>query len=133
MSKTDKKGFSTRSIHSGENLKMNYKPVVPDMVLSGSFMADHDASFSIKGQQESLPFFYTRWGNRTIKQLEAKLADLENAEACVAFGSGMAVGAALILFELRPWDRLCISVVSYDAVDVDEENVLSVSYIILYM
>lgn len=124
MSKTDKKGFSTRSIHSGENLEMNYKPVVPDMVLSGSFMADHDASFSIKGQNESLPFFYTRWGNPTIKQLETKLADLENAEACVAFGSGMAAVVALFLYELKPGDRLLISDVCYAAVAEAAEDLI---------
>ena len=124
MSETNKKGFSTRSIHAGEKLNLKYKPVVPDMVLTGSFIADHDASFSIKGQQESLPFFYTRWGNPTIQQLEAKLADLENADGCVAFGSGMAAAVALFLHELKPGDRMVISDVCYAAVAEAAEDLL---------
>lgn len=116
MSDSNKKGFATRSIHTGEKMNQNYEPVVPDMVLTGSFIAQHDATFSIEGQQGSLPFFYTRWGNPTIQQLEAKLADLENAEGCVVFGSGMAAATALFMYELNPGDRLVMSDVCYAAV-----------------
>lgn len=54
-----------------------------------------------------------RWLNPTAYQLEQKLAALEGAEACVAFGSGMAAITALFLYHLSSGDRLVISDVAY--------------------
>src|SRR5690554_7663115 len=43
-------------------------------------------------------YLYTRWGtNPTIQELEQGLALLENAEAALAFGSGMAAISSTIL------------------------------------
>jgi cystathionine beta-lyase/cystathionine gamma-synthase len=116
MTKKSGFGFSTRSISDDIKNLSAYDPVVPDMVLSTTFRAEAGASFSIEGQQDEIPFFYTRWGNPTIRKLETKLARLESAGACVAFGSGMAAVAALMLYELKPGDRLVISDVCYAAV-----------------
>lgn len=117
MSKHTGLGLSTRSILAGEAGNLSYQSVAPDMVLSTSFRADYGASYSIEGQQqEDIPFFYTRWGNPTIQQLEVKLAGLEQAEACVVFASGMAAVAGLFLYELKAGDRLVISDVCYAAV-----------------
>ena len=60
-----------------------------------------------------MPFIYTRWGNPTVRALEQKLAALEGAEACVAFGSGMAASAGLLLGTLSTGDHLVISDVNY--------------------
>jgi methionine-gamma-lyase len=49
---------------------------------------------------------YSRFANPTVAALEAKLADLEGAQAAVAFASGTAATASLVLGLLRPGDEL---------------------------
>lgn len=48
---------------------------------------------------------YSRFANPTVAALEAKLADLEGAQAAVAFASGTAATASLVLGLLRPGDE----------------------------
>ena len=83
--------------------------------MSTTFTAEADTSFSAESFQEEAPYFYTRWANPTVAQLEKKLAALENAESCIAFGSGMAAVTALLLHHLSPKDHLIISDVAYAA------------------
>lgn len=49
---------------------------------------------------------YSRAGNPTVRAAEEKLAALENAEAAVAFASGMGAIAAVFLSHLRPGDEV---------------------------
>ena len=60
-----------------------------------------------------MPYVYTRWRNPTIRVLEEKLAALEGTEDCVAFASGMAATAAVMLTTLKAGDHLVISDVNY--------------------
>ena len=62
---------------------------------------------------EDLPNLYTRWSNPTVRQLEVKLASLEEGEDAVAFGSGMAASSALLLHKLKAGDHAVISDVAY--------------------
>jgi methionine-gamma-lyase len=81
--------------------------------MSTTFLADPDASFSVEDLEGDAPFVYTRWANPTVDQLEHKLALLEGAEDCVAFGSGMAAVSALLFHSLRPGDHFVMSDVAY--------------------
>ncbi len=56
------------------------------------------------GEEEG--YVYTRVQNPTTRAFEAKLAALEGGEAAVAFASGMAAIAALVLTLLRPGDEI---------------------------
>ena len=56
------------------------------------------------GQAEG--YRYSRFANPTVAALEAKLADLEGAEAAVAFASGTAACSSLLLGLLKPGDEL---------------------------
>ena len=49
---------------------------------------------------------YTRWGNPTTRAFEQKMALLEHGEAAVAFSSGMAAIASVMLSHLEPDDEL---------------------------
>jgi methionine-gamma-lyase len=84
--------------------------------MSTTFVVDADTSFSVEGMGEEDPFVYTRWGNPTIRQLEEKLAVLEDAETAVAFASGMSAATALLLHTLKAGDRAVVSDVAYAAV-----------------
>ena len=106
-------GLRTRSVHAGEYPDPATRASSPNLVMSSTFVADPDASFSIEGNADDAPFIYSRWGNPTVNQLEQKLANLEGAEACVAFASGMGAIAGLLMQFLSEGDRLVMSDVTY--------------------
>ena len=111
----DNLGINTLSVHAGETPDSQTGASSPNLVMSTTFVADPDSTFSVEGLEQDAPFFYTRWGNPTVDQLEKKLTTLEGAEACVAFASGMAAISALMFHTLSQGDHLVISDVCYAA------------------
>lgn len=109
----DKKGIQTRSVHAGESHSGGNRPSAPDIVMSSTFIVDEEVSFSANNLDEETPWVYTRWGNPTTSLLEANLADLENAEACIAFASGMAATTAILFSHLSASDHLIIQNTNY--------------------
>ena len=103
----------TLAVHAGEFPDPYTRASSPNLVMSITFVADPDTSFSIEGAGPDAPFIYSRWGNPTVQQLEQKLAALEGAEACVAFASGMGAIAGLMMHLLGEGDRLVMSDVTY--------------------
>jgi cystathionine beta-lyase/cystathionine gamma-synthase len=109
-------GLRTLSVHGGERPDPVTRASAPNLVMSTTFLADPGAHFSVEHLEEDAPYVYTRWGNPTVDQLQRKLALLEGADSCLAFGSGMAAVWALFLHVLAPGDHLVISDVTYAAV-----------------
>ncbi|MGF1490957.1 MAG: trans-sulfuration enzyme family protein [Microcoleaceae cyanobacterium] len=109
----DFQGMQTTAIHAGEQPDLAFRASSPNIVMASSFVMDADMPFSPESFQEQTTFFYTREGNPTIQQLEQKLAALENAEACIAFSSGMAAISALMFHLLKAGDHLVMSDVAY--------------------
>ena len=72
-------GIRTLAVHAGEEPDAATGASAPNIVMSTTFVAAPDASFSVEGMDEETPFIYTRWGNPTVSQLERKLAALEGA------------------------------------------------------
>jgi cystathionine beta-lyase/cystathionine gamma-synthase len=107
------RGLQTTAIHAGEKPDLATRASSPSIVMSSSFVTDADTPFSAENLQEQTTFFYTREGNPTVQQLEQKLAALEDAEACVAFSSGMAAISALMFHMLKPGDHMVMSDVAY--------------------
>jgi len=110
---TADKGIQTLAIHGGENPDPATGASSPALVMSSTFMVDEEISFSANNLNAETPFVYTRWDNPTTRQLEQKLAILEQAEACIAFASGMAASAAVMLAHLSQGDHLVISNTNY--------------------
>jgi cystathionine beta-lyase/cystathionine gamma-synthase len=52
----------------------------------------HARAISARG-----PEFYSRYGNPSVRDFEAAIADLEGAESALAFGSGMGAVASVVL------------------------------------
>jgi methionine-gamma-lyase len=107
------RGIQTQAIHAGEEPDPTTGASVPNLVMSSTFVVDEEVSFSANNLSEDSPFVYTRWANPTTQQLEQKLAVLEQAEACVAFASGMAATASVLLGHLSNGDHLIISNTNY--------------------
>ena len=106
-------GIQTKAIHAGEEPDSTTGASAPNLVMSSTFVVDKEVSFSANNLTEDTPFVYTRWSNPTTQQLEQKLAVLEQAEACVAFASGMAASASILLGHLSSGDHLIISNTNY--------------------
>ncbi len=106
-------GIQTQAIHAGEEPDPVTGASVPNLVMSSTFVVDEEVSFSANNLSDESPFVYTRWSNPTTQQLEEKLAALEQTEACVAFASGMAATASVLLTHLSKGDHLVISNTNY--------------------
>jgi len=107
----------TRAIHAGERPDPVTGAAAPNLVMSTTFVTEDAATgFSAHSLADDAPYLYTRWSNPTVRQLELKLADLENGEDAVAFGSGMAAATGLFLSVLKAGDHVVVSDVSYAGV-----------------
>lgn len=125
MSTPRKRAFSTRSIHSGEPVDPSTQAVEPSLVLSTNFVFDPDAAgFSAETLDDKTPNVYARWSTPTVRALEVKLADLEDAEDALCFASGMGAISALLLGTLRGGDHLVLSDVCYAGVAELARNTL---------
>jgi cystathionine gamma-synthase len=103
------RGLSTRCVHAGEELDAQggiHAPLYNHSTFG--FHSTADLLDVVEGRKEGN--LYTRYGlNPTIRSVERKLADLENAEAALAFSSGMAAEAATFLAYLQTGDHVvCI-------------------------
>lgn len=101
-----KKGFSTRAVHSGQKPEKTTGAHATPIFQTSSFAyGDYERGNRIFSGQES-GFVYSRMANPTTLSLEAKMADLENAEAAIAFSSGMAAISTTCLSLLQPGDEI---------------------------
>ena len=81
-------GFSTRQIHCGK-LKNTFGALCSPIYQTSTFEFDSVETGGKRFSGEDSGYKYTRLGNPTIDELEMKLANLEQGEACAATGSGM--------------------------------------------
>lgn len=107
------KGIRTKAIHAGENQSPGSRSSAPDLVMSSTFHVDREVSFSANKLDAQAPYVYTRWANPTTDQLQEKLAAMEEADACIAFASGMAASSGVLLGKLSAGDHLVICDTNY--------------------
>lgn len=81
--------FDTKAIHSGAHVDEETGAIAPPLHLSTTFERNEEG-------QPSRGFSYVRDDNPTQARLEEALAAIDSAAAALAFGSGMAAGAALL-------------------------------------
>jgi len=102
-------GFSTRSIHAGED-RLRYADSITTPIVQTSTYAFKDSKeveAYTKGGKER--FEYGRYGNPTELVAQHRLAALEGAEDCVLFTSGMSAITTTILSLVRSGDHLVIT------------------------
>ncbi len=87
MSK-NKKGFETRSIHSGQSSDPSTGAVMTPIYATSTYEQD--------GPGEHKGYEYSRSSNPTRKALEECISDLENGGSGHAFASGMAATSTII-------------------------------------
>jgi cystathionine gamma-lyase len=93
-------GPSTRAVHAGLPPAEQGAPFLPGPALA--------APYHLSGPADASPYGYGRDANPTWTLLEAALGELDGGES-VAFASGMAAVAAVVLPRLGPGDLLVAS------------------------
>jgi cystathionine beta-lyase/cystathionine gamma-synthase len=94
---TEKQGLSTRCVHAGELADPQGSPHTPLYNTTTFAFPSTAALLDVLEGRRRGPI-YTRYGfNPTLFALEEKLAAIEDAEAALAFCSGMAAESALFL------------------------------------
>ena len=95
--------FDTRAVHAGRKDFATLGVHAPPIDLSSTYpvadLAIGTASFDalVGGEACAANPIYARLHNPTVARAEQAIAALEGAEACVAYGSGMAALTALLL------------------------------------
>lgn len=91
-------GLSTRAVHAGGTTPEVGKPVTTPIFQTSTFYNERAGGGEV---------LYTRYGNNPNHlALEARIAALESADACVATGSGMAAIAVALLSAVVSGDRI---------------------------
>lgn len=98
-STTPAMGFATRAVWGGEQVRHPYNATQVPVVMSAAHAYDDIDHWYDVALGSEPGFIYSRMSNPTVAALEAKLCELESAEAAVAFSSGMAaISGALYTF-----------------------------------
>ncbi|MFB0553811.1 MAG: PLP-dependent aspartate aminotransferase family protein [Phycisphaerae bacterium] len=105
--------LSTRAIHAGEPRRKYADSLMTPIIQTSTFTfknSKHIEDYTKKGKEH---FEYGRYGNPTAQIAEKRLADLEGAEDCVVFTSGMSAITTTILTLVQSGDHIVITDDSY--------------------
>lgn len=116
---TDKIDPATLAVHAGLAVDPATGAIAPNLSASvNNAFRPGEGAFSAAeaGDLAALPFLYARWTNPTVRQLEERMAALEEAGDGIATATGMAAAATLFLGTLKAGDHLIVSDVCYAGV-----------------
>ena len=77
MTKLPQPQLRRAAIHAGEDQAERAVGLSPDIVMASSFEVAPGIGFSATEMDAETPYFYTRWANPTVRQLERKVAALD--------------------------------------------------------
>jgi len=107
------KSLSTRAIHAGEPRRKYADSLTTPIIQTSTFTFRNSKAIEDYTKKGKEHFEYGRYGNPTAKIAEARLADLEGAEDCVVFSSGMSAITTTILSLVQSGDHIVITDDSY--------------------
>ena len=107
------KSLSTRAIHAGEPRKKYADSLTTPIIQTSTFTFEGSKAIEDYTKKGKERFEYGRYGNPTSKIAEQRLADLEGAEDCVVFSSGMSAITTTILSLVRAGNHIVITDDSY--------------------
>ena len=102
-------GFSTRSIHAGEDRARYADSITTPIVQTSTYAFKDSKEIEAYTKHGKARFEYGRYGNPTEKVVEGRLAALGGAEDCAVFGSGMSAIVTTILALVRSGDNIVIT------------------------
>lgn len=105
--------LETRAIHAGRIGDPSFGSLATPIHQTSTFIFDDVQQGSNRFAGEEQGYIYSRLGNPTVRELEQKMAALENTEDAAAFGSGMGAVSATLLANLKQGDHLVASSALY--------------------
>ena len=105
----ERPGMATRAIHAGEDRQRYADSITTPIVQTSTYVFKDSKEIEAYTKKGKERFEYGRYGNPTEKVAERRLADLEGAEACVVFGSGMSAVVTTILALVHSGDHIVIT------------------------
>jgi cystathionine gamma-synthase len=105
--------LSTRAIHAGEPRQKYADSLTTPIIQTSTFTFKNSKAIEDYTKKGKVRFEYGRYGNPTAQIAEKRLADLEGAEDCVVFTSGMSAITTTILSLVRSGDHIVITDDSY--------------------
>ena len=105
------RGIGTRAVHGAREVASG--PLATPIVQSSTFVFESAAQLRRHLEGEEELFFYTRYGNPTVRALEEAVAALEQAEAGLALSSGMAAVTTALLSLVQAGDEVLASASLY--------------------
>ncbi len=108
-----RKGLATRLIHTAEGAQPTAAPLTTPIYETTTFLFDSTADLQAYIDGTSGKYLYSRYDNPSTAALEAKLAEAEQAEAAMVFGSGMGAIASTLFGLLSAGDEVLCSAAIY--------------------
>ena len=106
-------GFGTSAIHHGFEELEQHGSLIPPIYMTSTYAFKDVAQGAARFAGEEPGHFYSRISNPTVEILEKRFAKLENAEAGVAFASGMGAITSVLWTLLESGDEIIIDKTMY--------------------
>ncbi|MGB8000098.1 MAG: methionine gamma-lyase [Anaerobacillus sp.] len=106
---TGKHRFETKTIHDGYEAESHHNSLSSPIYQTSTFTFETAEAGERRFAGVEPGYIYSRLGNPTVRMLEERIASLENAEAGLAFGSGMAAVSAVLMNFVRTGDHILCS------------------------
>lgn len=100
-----KKGFATRQIHAG-HMKNQFSALATPIYQTSTFVFDSAEQGGRRFSLEEDGYIYTRLGNPNCTEVEAKVAELEGAEAAVSTASGIGAVTSAMWVSVNAGDHI---------------------------
>lgn len=110
---SNRQALATRSIHAGESRRRFADSLTTPIVQSSTFTFENSQHIIDYTQNGKPHYEYGRYGNPTVQVAERRLADLEGAEDCISFASGMSAITTTILALIQSGDHIVFTDDSY--------------------
>ncbi len=108
-----RQSLATRAVHAGEPRVRYADSLTTPIVQTSTFTFKNTRDIEGYTQRGKDRYEYGRYGNPTAAIAERRLADLEGAEDCVVFSSGMSAITTTILSLVKSGDHIVITDDSY--------------------
>lgn len=106
MEKQRDRALATRCVHAGQHPDPQTGSLTTPLYQTSTFVFSSAEQGAARFAGQEPGYVYTRLGNPTQASLEEKVADLEGAEAGLAFGSGMAAVSAVVMALVKAGDHI---------------------------
>lgn len=105
--------LATRAVHAGEPRRKFADSLTTPIIQTSTFTFENSKDIEDYTRKGKDRFEYGRYGNPTARIAERRLADLEGAQDCVVFSSGMSAITTTILSLVQAGDHIVITDDSY--------------------